>query len=288
MSNSSYDIGVGMAYAQGVRATAQAITMVCTLAGASHAWAGVSDWELSEIHRQSEDDASLRYIEIANEVGGCLFPTSTLDLYDADGELLDTIGLSVTTTCYGAPTYFLLATTEAAAYFGVTRDGNLSAELPAAGQLCFRSSQTNYDCVRWGGVFAPVFDLFGPADTSAIAAAVDGISLHRIDRSHIVAADWEAAEPTPKQPNDGSVWEPPDAGPIYDAGPIPDAGPVPDAAVRSDAGPRPDARSGVSNPDYLDLDPVGGASCGCSTRGRGGAASVCLALLALLGLRRRD
>lgn len=276
-----------MTYAPRVPAFAKAAVLFCLLAAPNNAWSGVSDWELSEVHVSSAGDANLRYVELVNEVGGCLFPTSTLDLYDAQGTLLDTQGLSVITSCYGAPTYLLLATGESAEYFGVARDGNLSTQLPEAGQLCFRSSQTNYDCVRWGPVLGPIFDLFGPVDTSAIALPDDGVSVHRFDRSHIVAADWQAAEPTPRQPNDGTVWLPPDAGPIFDAGPVYDAGPSPDAAQRPDSGPRPDARSGISNPDYLDLDPVGGASCGCQTQGQGSWGGLFLPLL-LLPLRRRS
>ena len=200
--------------------------------------------------------------------------------------LLDTQGLTVVTVCHGAPTFIVLATSEAASYFGVPRDGNLSAALPASGQLCFSSSQTNYDCFRWGSVTGPVPDLFGASDTSAIAVAGDGASMVRVSRTHIVAEDWEIAAPTPRQPNDGSAWLPPDAGAIVDAGVTYDAQPRSDAAERSDAGARPDARIGVGNPEYLDLDAVGGASCGCQSSGREHWGSWGLVVL-LLPLRRR-
>lgn len=256
------------------------------MAGPTLAHAGVSDWELNEVHLSSDGDENLRYVELANEAGGCLFPTSTLDLYDASGALLDTQSLSVVTECHGAPTYLFLASPQAAMYFGVARDGNLSSQLPASGQLCFSSSQTNYDCFRWGTVTGPVPDLFGPNDTSAITPSSDGSSMVRANRTHVVAADWEIALPTPRQPNDGTVWVPPDAGVVYDAGIPPDSGPQPDAAQRSDAGPRPDARVGIREPDYLDLDTGSGASCGCQTQGRSGGWSALFALL-LLPLRRR-
>ncbi len=275
-----------MPYALGVRGAASIMGLVCLVAGAHFAHAGVADWELSEVHLSSDGDANLRYVELANEAGGCLFPTSTLDLYDAAGVLLDTQSLSVITVCHGAPTYLLLATQQAASYFGVDRDGNLSSPLPAAGQLCFSSSQTNYDCFRWGTLTDPVPDLFNATDTSAIAASADGFSMVRTDRTHVVAADWEEALPTPRQPNDGTAWIPPDAGIVYDAGVPPDAGPQPDAAQRSDAGPRPDARIGVREPDYLDLDTTGGASCGCQTQNRNRWWSLLFGLL-LLPLRRR-
>ncbi|MCP4446209.1 MAG: hypothetical protein GY811_12825 [Myxococcales bacterium] len=249
--------------------------------------AGLSDWELSEVHRSSGGDASLRYVELVNEEGGCLFPASTLDLYDSTGQLLDTQSLTVITVCHGAPTYLLLATSQAASYFGVSRDGNLSTAIPDAGQLCFSSSQTNYDCFRWGGVTGPVPDLFGASDTSAIAPSADGQSMVRVTSTHIVAADWVSAGPSPRQPNDGSVWDAPDAGVVFDAGPTLDAGPQPDARGRSDSGPRPDAGAAVRDPEYLDLDTAGGASCGCQNSDGGGPGIALLSLLLLFAMRRR-
>jgi hypothetical protein len=286
VSKTRYDICVGMLYASGVRGILSIVGLVCLLAAPKFANAELSDWEVNEVHLSSDGDANLRYVELANEAGGCLFPTSTLDLYDASGVLLDTQSLSVITVCHGAPTYLLLATPQAASYFGVEKDGNLSSPLPSSGQVCFSSSQTNYDCFRWGSVTDPVPDLFGPNDTSAITPSTDGSSMIRVDRTHVVAADWEVALPTPRQPNDGTVWIPPDAGVVYDAGVPPDAGPAPDATQRSDAGPRADARVGVRDPDYLDLDTTGGASCGCQTQGRAGHWSLLFGLL-LLPLRRR-
>ena len=269
-----------------MRGVLSLVGLACLLAGPTLAHADLSDWELSEVHLSHDGDENLRYVELANEVGGCLFPSSTLDLYDANGVLLDTQSLSTITTCHGAPTYLLLATPQAATYFGVERDGNLSTPLPSSGQLCFSSSQTNYDCVRWGSVLGPVPDLFGPNDTSATTPPDDGFSIVRTSRTHIVAADWEIALPSPRQPNDGTTWEPPDAGVVYDAGTRADAGPRPDAAQRSDAGPRADAHVGVRDPDYLDLDTTGGASCGCQTESSAGPWSLLFALL-LVPLRRR-
>jgi MYXO-CTERM domain-containing protein len=255
---------------------------------ASNALAGVEDWELSEVHPQSQGDPQLRFVELVNLVGGCLFPSSTLNLYDSDGVLLDIISLATVTTCYGAPTYLLLSTPEAAAYFGVDKDGNLAPELPSSGQLCFSSSSTHYDCVRWGSVTTPVVDLFGSSDTTTTAVPGDGISLSREQSSHVVIDDWALTSPTPRAPNDGSVWIPPDAGPLPDASPIADAGPPSDAARRSDSGPGPDARPDAQNTRYLDLDAVGGADCGCqSSRGQGGVSFLFVFLALVLGARRR-
>lgn len=280
-------MGVGMTYSRTVLRTAGIAVFATLIGGAGVARAGLADWELSEVHLAAEGNEDLRYVELANEVGGCLFPSSTLDLYDASGTLIDTQALTITTVCHGAPTYILLATSAASEHFGVPRDGTLSSPLPTSGQLCFSSSLTDYDCFRWGTVTTPIPDLFGANDTSAIAAAGDGEAMARVDRTHVVANDWSIGAPTPRQPNDGTVWSPPDAGVIVDAGGLADARPRPDAAERSDAAPRADARAGIGNPDYLDLDTVGGASCGCTSTGQRGWGTGLLFLVLLPMVRRR-
>lgn len=269
-----------------LRTTAACLGFLCVtgLPGAN-AHAGVEHWQLNELHRSAGGDAQIRFVELVNSEGGCLFPTSTVELYDGDGQLVDTMSLTVSTTCHGAPTFLLLATPQAASYFGVSRDGNLSSELPSSGQLCFSSSATNYDCVRWGSVAAPVVDLFGAGDMSAALAPSDGFSLIRELTTHVVSADWNQGAATPRQPNDGTTWEPPDAGPVPDAGVIVDAGPPSDAARRSDAAPPPDARADAQDTRYLDLDAGGGAGCGCQSAS--GQSRAWLVLLALLLFRRR-
>ncbi len=259
------------------------------LAAPELAKAGVEDWELSEVHLQSQSDSGLRFVELVNLEGGCLFPTSTLNLYAADGALIDVVSLSSVTTCFGAPTYLLLASPEASEFFDVDSDIAILSELPSSGQLCFASSSTLYDCVRWGSVSSAVVDLFGNSDMSIAPSVPDGFSLARVQSTHVVVDDWALLDPTPRAPNDGSPWSPPDAGPLPDAGVIVDAGPLPDAGRRSDAGPPPDAKADARNTRYLDLDAVGGADCGCQSGSGGGPFSSVLLLLAFFlwpGFRR--
>jgi hypothetical protein len=293
--NSTYDMGVVVPYPWRLlsrHSTASSMTRLLVATLLSLWWptdvmAGVEDWQLSEVHPQSNGNTQLRFVELVNLEGGCLFPTSTLALYDGDGALVDITSLASVTTCYAAPTYLLLATSEAASYFGVAKDQVLSAELPSSGQLCFASSSTRYDCVRWGNVATPLVDLFGATDTTVASAPTDGLSLSRTQTTHVVFDDWVTDTPTPRAPNDGSAWIPPDAGPLPDAAPLVDAGPPSDAARRSDAGPPADARPDAQNTRYLDLDAVGGANCGCQSSKGQGAGSCLLCVLALLGLRRR-
>lgn len=246
--------------------------------------AGVEDWEVSEVYRGS--DPAVRFVELVNLLGGCLFPTSRVDLFDGEGALLATMSLSVTTACHAAPTYILLASAEAAADFGVTRDRALNPELPSSGQLCFRSSATYYDCVRWGTVNQPIVDLFGPQDLSIAVAPPLDRSLARTKTTHVIVLDFSESDPTPRQPNDGSTWMAPDAGVAPDAAPAIDAGPRPDAGRRTDAAPRVSADAG--NARYLDLDTVGGASCGCQSSGSSGVSSLLFVLVALGVFRRRS
>jgi hypothetical protein len=254
------------------------LALALVLVGPRIARAGVEDWEINEIHLQSQSDTQLRFVELVNLQGGCLFPSSTLHLYGGDGSLLDIVSLAQVTTCYGAPTYLLLATPEASAFFAVGSDFQQLSELPSSGQLCFNSSATHYDCVRWGTVTTAVTDLFGSTDTSVVAAPQDGASLARIQSTHIVSDDWISDAPTPRAPNDGSPWTPPDAGPSPDAAPLLDAGPLADAAMRSDAMVPADAEPDARNTRYLDLDAVGG-DCGCSESGNTGTLAPLLLLL---------
>ena len=262
-------------------ALALLVPMLVSIPSAS---AGVEHWQLSEVFQ----DSSLpnrRFVELSNTVGGCLFPTSTLDVYDAEGQLLSIQSLAQGTSCFGSPTYFLLATPEITSEFGVPRDRALLASLPLAGQICFSSSQTNYDCVRWGIINNVVVDLFGQGDQTTINVG-SNLSISRIATTHLVDTDWQARSPSPRQPNDGSVWIPPDAGPLPDAGTIVDAGVVSDARIRIDSGAGLDAQDVVDiNDRYLDLDPTGGASCSCQSGLAGGGAAWWIFALLLLWWR---
>ncbi len=254
--------------------------------------AGVEDWEVNEVVVSAGGDSAVRYVELRNLPGGCLFPTSRVTVLDAAGNAVDTQGLVPGTTCYGPDTYFLIATGGALAFFGVDADVSAAPLLPAAaGQVCFISSTTRYDCVRWGSITTPVVDFFGPTDATSATPPGDGVALERVAVTHVVEFDWTLDEPTPRGPNDGTPWTPPDAGPTPDAAPpldaepVFDAGPPPDAALFPDAGPPADAR----NQDFLDLDAQGGAMCSCrggTTRGEAAGQGL-LVLVAALALRRR-
>jgi MYXO-CTERM domain-containing protein len=261
---------------------------VLVAGSAAPARADVQDWEVNEVLTSRDGDPGIRFIELKNDAGGCLFPTSRVDVRRADGTLAGSVALVTTTTCFEAGWHLWIASTGAVAAYGIPADRQLVAALdPAAGQVCFASSATRYDCVRWGVIADPLTDFFGPVDTTSAVNPADGASLSRTSTTHVVAGDWELLSPTPRAPNDGTPWTPPDAGPIADAGPIPDAAaadatPPADAVPLTDAAPPPDAR----NDDYLDASPVGGATCSCRTATPGGGWPLALALAIILWRRR--
>jgi hypothetical protein len=264
-----------------------AIGVVLVIAGP--AAAAVGDWRLNEIVTAAPSgDASARYVELFANADACWFPSTRLDAYDAGGHAIGSIAPFPTTTCFSAGTYLVVGTAAAGAAYGFTPDAVGLPPLPTgAGQVCFASSTTDYDCARWGAISVPVHDFLGTADDTSALAPPPGVALARTQVTHVVADDWTLEAPTPRGPNDGTPYVPPDAG----VGP-PDAAPPPDAPI-SDAAPpdavvdaRPPADAGPPRPDapaqtYLDLDPGGGA-CTCRSTSPGGAIPIVLAVLALV------
>lgn len=264
------------------RSALSSLSCLLCLAAPSSALAGVEDWEVNEIVTSGGGDVQARYVELRNLTGGCMFPTSRIEVFDADGEGIGSVAPFSVTTCFGPDTYFLFATSAAEAEFATTADFGVVPGLPAvSGQLCFVSSLTRYDCVRWGSIVTPVEDFFGAGDFTTATAAPDSFALSRISATHVISVDWDILDPTPRGPNDGTPWTPPDAGPSPDAGPdagpIVDAGPRPDARLLIDATPSPDS----ANTRFLDLDATGGATCSTGG-GAGGWFPILLFVCALL------
>ncbi len=259
--------------------------LAIVLGVASPAAAGPSAFRLSEVATASATgDPAARYVELFAEDAGCVFPSTEVVAYRADGVVLGRAAPFAATTCFASGTYLLLATPAAQAAFMTGADAALVPALPgAAGQLCLVSSTTRYDCVRWGAITVAVHDLFGAGDDSSALAPPGGLALARVADTDVVAADWRVETPTPRRPNDGTPWEPADAGV--------DAPPPIDAAVdarppRPDAGGLDAAPVAARSQAFLDLDPGGGAVCGCGAAPGAGTGLVGL-LAALLLVRRR-
>jgi len=234
----------------------------------------------------------VRFVELyappSAEVDNCFFPTTRLELYDSFGSLLGAVAPFETTVCFPGDTYVLFATPEAQSTFGVVADAPLPVAIPAAaGQVCVASSQTRYDCARWGSIAVPIRYFRNVSDESSAPSIEPGTSLARRADTSMIAADFALQAPTPRQPNDGTIIPTPDAGPAPpDAAPAVDAAPFPDAPpfVRGDARmfpPEPDAET---VPVFLTAQP-GGGGCACRTAGEGAPPPGWL-ILALL-LRRR-
>ena len=263
------------------------MVLAIVLGLAAPALAGPSNFRLSELATASSTgDPAARYIELEAVAAACVFPSTEVVAFNAAGVEMGRTSPFTEARCFPAGHYLLLATPQAQAAFMTAADAALVPALPgASGQLCLVSSTTRYDCVRWGSITTPVHDLFAPDDDTAALAAPGGLALSRIADTDVIAVDWEVATPTPRGPNDGTPWDPGDAG-IDGPPPI-------DAAVDARV-PRPDGGGGSQDAavldappqTFLDLDPGGGAACGCRT-GASPGATLPLALGALALLRRR-
>ena len=257
------------------------------------AHASIADWRVNEVLAAAGGDPRIGYVELyapPGTTGDCLFPTTRVEVFDASGLLLGADAPFETTQCYDGPRFLTLASPEAAAYFGIVPDATLTVAIPAdAGQVCFASSQTRYDCARWGAVTSAERYLRNVDDASAGPSIPDGQALARVADTGVVADDFVIQSPTPGAGNDGTVYGGPDGGVPPDAAP-----PLPDAAT-------PDARTVFAHPDapvviapdaavpdprFLSADPGGGA-CACrAATGRPDPVTA-LVLLALAAWRRR-
>ena len=264
------------------------------LAWARSAGAALADFRVHEVFAGTAGAPAALFVELhvpAGTLANCLFPTTRVEVFDGAGTLIGAVAPFSGTECLDAGSYFLLATPEAVAHFGVARDARLDVPIPrAAGQVCLASSQTRYDCVRWGVVTGPIPYLRNTDDTTAVPSPLpEGIALARVADTGVVSADFVLQTPTPRQPNDGTVWLPPDGGvPLPPDAGTPDG--APDARedfTRPDAPPiaRPDAN--LSDPAFLSADPGGGAALSCAVGGPGAPAGFVPLLAALAWLRAR-
>jgi hypothetical protein len=238
-----------------------------------------------------QSDDQIRFVELSNPAGGCLFPSTRLEVFDAEGQALAFVSPVTVTTCVEPGEFFVFAPPMSADFLGIVADESVLPVLPeSAGQVCLASSQIRYDCVRWGDITTPVLDFFGQSDTTTAALAGPIFSISRTQNTHVIIDDWSSMPLSPGEVNDGEPWTPVDAGPEADAGATPDGGTL-DAgsldAGLSDAGPAPDAfwlPDAGSHPDssrnrFLDLDPAGGATCGCASNDEGSSGFLSLLLM---------
>ncbi|HKA87663.1 MAG TPA: dipeptidase [Haliangiales bacterium] len=263
------------------------------LLSARAAWGGVADWRVNEVF-PSRGDPNVRFVELwappSAEIDNCFFPTTRLEIYGPTGLLLGAVAPFDATRCFPGDTYFVFATPEAGAAFGFAPDAALTTPLPAdAGQVCFTSSQTRYDCARWGNVTAPIAYFRSIDDGTSAPGIPDGVSLARRSDTGVIAADFVLQSPTPGRFNDGAIVPPADAGPppiVVDAAPpadaraFPDAPPFPPADARVFPVP-PDAEP---QPPFLTARPGGG---GCQAAGDGAPPAATLLVICILLVRSR-
>ncbi len=260
---------------------------------------GVEDWRINEVVVSVGGDPNIRFVELyvppTPAADNCFFSTTQLELLNAAGEQVGSVvPYPSEIRCFPGNTYFIFATAEASEHFGRSRDKPLTFEIPpGAAQICLKSSAIRYDCVRWGSISNKIHDLNGPSDNSSAMPPPDGSALARRFDTNVISFDFRLQAPTMRQPNDGTTWIPPDAGPPIDADVRPDADTT-DAPPRPDGSfPGPDAR--IGEPPWYSADPGGGPAISCGVGSAGGVpfdlspalmALVPLAYLFLVRVRR--
>lgn len=250
-----------------------ALTIVPALGWSRCARATIADWRINEAQTGLGGFVEL-YVP-PNTFANCLFPTSRLDVYSGTGDWIAAIAPFHSTVCYAANSYFLLP------FDGIPTD---------SGQLCLTSSQTRYDCVRWGPITSAVRFLRNLDDATTAPVPPLGRTLARMRDTGVVADDFVLGPPTPGGANDGSNPTPPDGGSRADAprgfdAPADSRGADARNVVIVDAVP-PFADVNL-NPRFLSADPGGGA-CQCRTARAGTPPVLSTIMLAVLLWFRRS
>ncbi len=223
--------------------------------------------KISEVMLSTNGDGTAQFVEIVTAAEPYANDPYGIEVYDADANLIDTVTFDMA----GNDTIYVASAT-AVTELLEPADVLLDITLPTDGQVCLiRDVGSNIHCIAWGCVNT----LAGSASqTSTGPSPADGESLQRQS-----TGEYHLAAPTPDAANVAGTLAPACAT-APDAGVPPDADPnAPDAAANA-----PDASGGGGGDDD-----GGGGGCCQSSRDRGAAGSIGLALfgLAALGRRRR-
>src|SRR5262245_29023235 len=115
---------------------------------------GIEDWRINEVSGSAGGDTSIRFVELyappSATADNCLFPSSRIELLDGAGNQIGEVYPVTSTICLPGDFYYMFGTLQASAFYGFDFDRTLNLAIPDSGQLCFKSSGTRYDCVRWG------------------------------------------------------------------------------------------------------------------------------------------
>jgi MYXO-CTERM domain-containing protein len=244
--------------------------------------AGVAVFRLSEVVTASPtDDPAARYVELEVFGDGCLFPSTVLRAFDGGGAAVGEVAPFASTTCVTAGTY--------------------RCSRPRRRRRVHDRCRRRQRAAAGGGRAGVPDQLDHPlrlrAGADLTAVTISSAPTTPAPSSRPAASRWPASPTsTSSRPTGGSrltpraqrrhAVEPGDAG--VDA--AIDAG---DGDAGIDGPPPPidapfmvDAAHIDANDRFLDLDPGGGAACGCGTSGGGG--SALLAALTLAGLLARQ
>jgi hypothetical protein len=258
-----------------MRRISPAFALATILLASSPALAMHHRMTIGEVLLSSGGDDGIQYIELIDP--GEPFPDDpyVLAIYDADGELLDSISFSVA----ASTTRMFFATAAADTEFGTTRDGTLPVALPADGQACFEHNNgTKFGCAAWGCVNTV---LTGTTNNGRGASPADGMSLQaQLGPTPGIVTSYQIAEPTPDAANVAGETAPACAT-------DPDAGPGGIDAGTGDADASPNSPDGGGNGGDGSGNDDDDSGCGCRQSSPSGAENGLLLLGALLLIRRR-
>ena len=140
--------------------------------------------------------------------GQNLVNTHTLTVYDAAGTSVMSFTFAANVANSANQDHILIATVEAASFFGIAADLTMTAVLPrAGGKVCWES----FDCVAWGSYHGPAtpsavgtpFDAahgltLGSAIRRDLTISGGATTLESTDDTNDSAADFDAALPAPR------------------------------------------------------------------------------------------
>ncbi len=214
---------------------------------------------IDEVMLSNQGSTASQFIEMEDPGESFPSPPYTLNIFDAAGNSLGTVPLTIA----AGTTRYLVATATAATQFGVTPNGTLAVALPANGQACFQRSLFRIHCFAWGNVTSAIIASAGGVNSTG-ASPPDGMSVQSISGVYTVGT------PSPGAANSAAV---------------PDAFVPPDASVPPDSS-TPDTAPGIDAPGNTNPNNPKDDDDGCNV----GASASWFALVGLVGLvalRRR-
>jgi hypothetical protein len=178
--------------------------LVTSLALAAPAQANHHFVRITEVFAGTSAQPSAEFIELrAYQSGQNAVAGKSVRIYNATGGLVQTATFASSVTVSANQMTMLLATPQAASYFGVTPDQTMTAGIPSAGgKVCWESTNVDIgiiDCVSWGNYTGPDS---GHGEANPVPGAIPPgrVLLRDLSRG---ASATNLNAPTPANPDPG-------------------------------------------------------------------------------------